>query len=50
MKEEIEEEKRKLEVEKIRYNSDKNELANNLLKFNELVSDFTVNMDELNKK
>lgn len=47
-KEEIEEEKRQLELDRIKYESDKNELANNLLKFNDLVSDFTVNMDKFN--
>lgn len=47
-KEEIEEEKRQLELDRIKYESDKNELANNLLKFNDLVSDFTVNMDRFN--
>ena len=35
---------------RIKYNSDKNELANNLLKFNELVSDFTVNIDKFGNK
>lgn len=45
----IEEQKRQLELDRIKYDSDKNELANNLLKFNELVSDFTVNMDKINK-
>ena len=47
-KDEIEEEKRQLELDHIKYESDKNELANNLLKFNDLVSDFTVNMDKFN--
>jgi chromosome segregation ATPase len=47
-RDEIEEERRQLEIDKIKYESDKNELANNLLKFNELVSDFTVNMDKFN--
>lgn len=45
-KEEIEEERRQLELDRIKYEADKNELANNLLKFNDLVSDFTVNMDK----
>ncbi len=47
-REEIEEEKRQLEIDRIKYDADKNELANNLLKFNELVSDFTVNIDKFN--
>lgn len=47
-KEEVEESKRQLELDRIKYEADKNELANNLLKFNDLVSDFTVNMDKLN--
>ena len=44
----IEEEKRKLELDRIKYDADKNELSNNLLKFNELVSDFTINIDRFN--
>ncbi len=47
-RDEIEEEKRQLELDRIRYEADKNELANNLLKFNELVGDFTVNIDKFN--
>lgn len=42
----LEEEKRQLELDRIKYDADKNELSNNLLKFNELVSDFTINIDK----
>lgn len=48
-KEEVEEQRRQLELDHIKYEADKNELANNLLKFNELVSDFTVNIDKFNQ-
>ena len=47
-KELFEEEKRQLELDRIKYETDKNELANNLLKFNELVGDFTVGIDRFN--
>lgn len=46
----FEEEKRQLELDRIKYAADKNELANNLLKFNELVSDFSINIDKFNDK
>lgn len=44
-RENIEEEKRQLELDRIKYESDTSELAANLLKFNELVGEFTVGMD-----
>ena len=40
-KDELDEERSQLSLDKIQYESDKNELANNLLKFNELVNSFT---------
>ena len=45
----IDEEKRQLSLDKIQYEADKNELANNLLKFNELVDTFTTGMDTFNE-
>ena len=40
-KDSLDEEKRQLSLDRIQYEADKNELANNLLKFNELVNTFT---------
>ena len=44
----LEEERRQLSLDQIQYESDKNELANNMLKFNEIVGTFTEGMDKLN--
>lgn len=44
----LEEAKHSLEIDRIKYENDKNELANNLMKFNELVGDFTVGIDRFN--
>lgn len=44
----LEETKHSLELDRIKYENDKNELANNLMKFNELVGDFTVGIDRFN--
>lgn len=44
----LEEAKHSLELDRIKYENDKNELANNLMKFNELVGDFTVGIDRFN--
>ena len=43
-KDSLDEERNQLSLDKIQYESDKNELANNLLKFNELVDSFTNGM------
>ena len=43
-KDSLDAERNELTLEKIQYESDKNELANNLLKFNELVDSFTNGM------
>jgi len=40
-KDALDEERNQLSLDKIQYESDKNDLANNLLKFNELVNSFT---------
>ena len=40
-KDSIDEERNQLTLDRIQYESDKNELANNLLKFNEIVDSFT---------
>ena len=40
-KDELDEERNQLSLDRIQYEADKNELANNLLKFNELVNSFT---------
>ncbi len=44
-KDALDEERNQLSLDKIQYESDKNELANNLLKFNELVDSFTNGMN-----
>ena len=44
----LEEERRQLSLDQIQYESDKNELANNMLKFNEIVGKFTDGMDKFN--
>lgn len=46
----LDEERNQLSLDKIQYESDKNELANNLLKFNEIVDSFTNGMDKLDKE
>lgn len=43
----LDEERNQLSLDKIKYESDKNELANNLLKFNELVDQFTNGVNSL---
>lgn len=50
LKDELEEERLKLDADRIQYDMDKNELANNLMKFNELVSGFTVTIDQIKDK
>lgn len=49
-KDALDEERNQLSLDKIQYESDKNELANNLLKFNEIVDSFTSGMDKINKE
>lgn len=44
-KDDLDEQRNQLTLDKIQYESDKNDLANNLLKFNELVNSFTNGMD-----
>ncbi len=46
-RENIEEEKRQLELDRIKYESDMSELTNNLVKFNELVGDFSTGMERI---
>ena len=46
----LDEERSQLSLDKIQYESDKNELANNLLKFNEIVDSFTNGIDKLDKE
>ena len=46
----LDEERSQLNLDKIQYESDKNELANNLLKFNEIVDSFTNGIDKLDKE
>lgn len=46
-KDSLDEERNKLSLDKIQYESDKNDLANNLLKFNELVNSFTNGVNEV---
>ena len=40
----------KLSLDRIQYDSDKNELANNVLKFNEVVDSFTKGMNSLEEE
>ena len=47
-KDAIDEEKRQLSLDRIQYEADKNELANNMLKFNEIVGTFTDGVGNLN--
>ena len=47
-KDAIDEEKRQLSLDRIKYESDKNDLANNMLKFNEIVGTFTDGVGNLN--
>ena len=49
-KDSLDEERNKLSLDIIQYESDKNELANNLLKFNEIVASFTTGMEKINKE
>lgn len=49
-KDALDEERSQLSLDRIQYESDKNELANNLLKFNEIVDSFTNGMDKINKE
>ena len=44
----LEDEKRQLSLDQIQYESDKNELANNMIKFNDIVSKFTSGIDGIN--
>lgn len=48
-KDALDEERSQLSLDRIQYESDKNELANNLLKFNEIVDAFTNGMDKIKK-
>ena len=45
-KDALDEERNQLSLDKIQYEADKNELANNLLKFNDLVNSFTSGVEE----
>lgn len=47
-KDAIDEEKRQLSLDRIQYEADKNDLANNMLKFNEIVGTFTDGVGNLN--
>lgn len=49
-KDALDEERSQLSLDRIQYEADKNELANNLLKFNEIVDSFTNGMDKINKE
>lgn len=46
-KDSLDEQRSQLSLDKIQYEADKNELANNLLKFNELVNSFTNGVNEV---
>ena len=46
-KDSLDEERSQLSLDRIQYESDKNELANNLLKFNELVNSFTSGVSDI---
>ena len=46
-KDALDEERNQLSLDRIEYESDKNELANNLLKFNDIVNSFTSGVDDI---
>ena len=46
-KDSLDEQRNQLNLDRIQYESDKNDLANNLLKFNELVDSFTNGVDKI---
>ena len=46
-KDSLDEERTQLNLDKIKLESDKNDLANNILKFNELVGSFTSGMNDI---
>lgn len=48
MKDSIEEERRQLNLDQIQYETDKKELAANMIKFNDIVSKFTNGIDQIN--
>ena len=48
-KDSLDEERNQLSLDKIQYEADKNELANNLLKFNQIVDSFTIGMESAGK-
>lgn len=47
-KDSLDEDRRNLSLDQIQYETDKNELANNMIKFNEIVSKFTNGIDKIN--
>ena len=47
LREELDKERKQLDTDRKQYEKDKNNLATSLLKFNELVSNFTVNIDQI---
>ena len=49
-KDALDEERSQLSLDMIQYEADKNELANNLLKFNEIVASFTNGMEKIEKE
>ena len=49
-KDALDEERNQLSLDKIQYESDKNELANNLLKFNQIVNSFTNGIEMKNEE
>ena len=49
-KDSLDEERNQLSLDKIQYEADKNELANNLLKFNQIVDSFTIGMESAGKE
>lgn len=49
-KDSLDEERSQLSLDMIQYEADKNELANNLLKFNEIVASFTNGMEKIEKE
>lgn len=48
-KEDLEKEKTQLELDRLKYESDKEELTTSLVKFNELVGNFSSGIDKFNK-
>lgn len=48
-KDQLDKDRTQLELDRLKYESDKEDLTTNLVKFNELVGNFSVGIDKFNK-